>query len=449
MTKITKNILKFLKIEIFLVLGIFLITTYGIRVCISASEHWCILDFNILTAGIILLGLYYIRYSRNRKAVQTLKEYYKGIVDLLPHGVCECNTNGIITFANKAQHHMLGAEYGSLVGKDLCDVVQGPKDCQIKFKKVVNEGKESSFITQIQPKEGLIEVLVDIRFKNGKLNGKRAIVTIFTDVSELYITKEELRATNEQLEQVVTKRTDQLVELNKELEAFTSSVSHDLSTPLRAITAYLDIIRRRHYEELSEDTQLHIERMERSSRAMEHIIKDLLRLSKATSSDVKRVKCNVSAMAHSLITDLKDSTLENRNVTFEIQDKMYAYADQSMLYILFQNLLNNAWKYTSSVDHPVVIKIGCLNGICMSTEIDDMRHSVFFVDDNGIGFDMKYADKLFEPFHKLKFEKKYEGSGIGLSIVYRIIKKHLGDVWAESEVDEGTTIYFTLDEYIE
>jgi len=447
--KITKHILKFLKIEIFLVLGIFLITTYGLRVCISAPEHWCMLDFIILISGINFLVLYYVKHRRNRKAVQQLKEYYKSIVEILPHGVCECNTNGVITFANKALHHMMGAKYGTLLGKHICDIIESPSDCESKFKQVVAEFKETSFVAQLQPKEGLIEVLINIRFKENESNCESHIVIILTDVSELYITKEELRSTNEHLEQLVNKRTDQLVELNKELEAFTSSVSHDLSTPLRSITAYLDIIRRRHYDDLDDDTQTQLARMERASRTMEYIIRDLLKLSRATISDVKRIKCNVSAMASSIAADIKDSAVEKRAVTFEIQDGMYAYADQSMLYILYQNLLSNAWKYTSDVDHPVVIKVGCLDRACMNTDIDNMRHSIFYVDDNGIGFDMKHADKLFEPFHKLKFDKKYEGSGIGLSIVYRIIKKHLGDVWAEAEEGEGTTVYFILDEYNE
>lgn len=256
--------------------------------------------------------------------------------------------------------------------------------------------------------------------------------------------KKQLNCIDDELKLQTNEKIQALDNLNKELEAFTFSVSHDLNQPLRSISGFAEIIKRSHGDKLDPTVADYINRIYKSSKRMEEIIRELLRLSRITVGDVTRVNCEITPMIIDIINQLQLNY--KHTVKFDVQNNMGIYADEEMIKSVFENILGNSWKYTENIENPIV-KIGCLNSICIGDS--NMKYAIYYVDDNGVGFDMKHADKLFEAFYKLEFkQKQYEGSGIGLSTVYRIIKKHNGDIWVESQEGEGTTIYFTFNKYM-
>jgi len=239
---------------------------------------------------------------------------------------------------------------------------------------------------------------------------------------------------NEELERRVEERTAQLETAKKELEAFAYSVSHDLRAPLRAMSGFGDLLQEELGAELSEQGRHYVERIQAASSRMGELIDDLLILSRVTRSDINYTQINISKLAREIIAKLKE-TEADLTVKITIEEGLTARGDQKLLTIALENLLNNAWKF-SSQQSPIIIAVGCVR--------DENRQKIFFIRDNGTGFKMAYADKLFVPFQRLHRSNEFPGTGIGLSIVLRIIERHGGQIWAESEVGRGTTFFFTL-----
>jgi light-regulated signal transduction histidine kinase (bacteriophytochrome) len=221
--------------------------------------------------------------------------------------------------------------------------------------------------------------------------------------------------------------------LNKELDAFSFAVSHDLRAPLRHIDGFIRILAEDYAEKLDETGKDYIRRVQAGAERMKHLIDALLGLSRFTRNELNRSKVYLSALGKTVADDLTKLQPERR-VEFVIADNMMALGDQNMLRAAIDNLLGNAWKFTEK--RPVAkIEFGV-------TQIDGK--DVFFVKDNGAGFNMKFSEKLYTPFQRLHQESEFSGLGIGLSIVQRIVHRHGGRVWAEGDVDKGAIFYFTL-----
>jgi PAS domain S-box-containing protein len=244
----------------------------------------------------------------------------------------------------------------------------------------------------------------------------------------------ELKKHQEKLEDLVAERTAELVSLNKELEAFSYSVSHDLRGPLRSIDGFSKLLLDDYNEALGETGQDYINRVCNACQRMGVLIDDLLALSKVSRYELQRSSLDLSDLVQQIVKDLKD-TDSNRSVKLIIAPGMKVNADEHLVRIVMENLLTNAWKYTQN----------CPNAIIEFNSVAQNGNGTFFVRDNGVGFDMQYAANLFKPFHRLHSETEYPGSGIGLATVERIIKRHGGKVWAESEIGKGSTFYFTLE----
>jgi light-regulated signal transduction histidine kinase (bacteriophytochrome) len=227
--------------------------------------------------------------------------------------------------------------------------------------------------------------------------------------------------------------TQELEEANKELEAFSYSVSHDLRAPLRAIDGFSRIVLDDYGTLLETDGRQYLERIRSNAQRMSTLIDGLLSLAHITKGTLKKESIDITKIARAVVADLQVKDSE-RHVVIDIPDGLTAVGDTGLIAAVIANLVGNAWKFTSKKDDA-----------CVTVGMQQKEsQSIFFVRDNGAGFDMAYSNKLFEPFKRLHTKSEFEGTGIGLATVQRIIARHKGQIWAESEVGQGATFYFTL-----
>jgi signal transduction histidine kinase len=232
----------------------------------------------------------------------------------------------------------------------------------------------------------------------------------------------------------VARRNSELEMLNKELEAFSYSVAHDLRSPLITIDGFTQVLLENTVDSLDEPNRKHLERITTAVRRMHRLINDLLGLSKIVRAPLHSDTVDLSRVAREIIQNLHDSA-PARIADFTIAEGMVVHGDPGLLRIVLENLLSNAWKFTARQER-AQIELG------MGT--DREGRTVYFVRDNGAGFDPKYAAKLFSPFQRLHSEAQFAGTGIGLATVQRIVHRHGGEIWAESAVNCGAGFYFTL-----
>lgn len=235
------------------------------------------------------------------------------------------------------------------------------------------------------------------------------------------------------LNRKLEKQSKKLEDANQELEAFAYSVSHDLRVPLRAIDGFSRILIEDYEDTLDEEGMRLLNIVRENTAKMGHLIDDILLLSRASRQEMVLNEIDMAALAKSVFDEFS-ADVADRDIEFIITDIPNAYGDRAMLGQVFQNLIGNAIKFTKNKT-PAIIEIGSKK---------EGKEIVYFVKDNGAGFDMKYINKLFGLFQRLHSPEEFEGTGVGLSIVQRVIRRHEGNVWGEGAVDQGATIYFTL-----
>ena len=242
-----------------------------------------------------------------------------------------------------------------------------------------------------------------------------------------------LQRANAELEVRVQARTAELAAANKELEAFSYSVSHDLRAPLRAVDGFSQALLEDYGDQLDSTGKNYLQRVRNGAQNMGALIDDMLKLSRVTRAPLQPTEVDFSAMAHEIAAQLRHGET-GRDICINIAEGLRAYGDPGLLHVVLDNLLDNAWKYTS--------KTAAAHISFDAVERDG--ETVFFVRDNGAGFDMKFAGKLFGAFQRLHRRDEFEGTGVGLATTARIIHRHSGRVWAEAEPGKGATFYFTL-----
>jgi len=269
-------------------------------------------------------------------------------------------------------------------------------------------------------------VVTAVRDEQGKLQGFSKVTR---DVTERKQAQEEIEKLNQNLKH----RASDLEAANKELEAFTYSVSHDLRAPLRHIDGFSQLLVEEYGPQLPEEVRRYLSRIQGGARQMGQLVDDLLNLARLGRKEIKLQVTGLDSVVEQVVSELKAESGE-RTIDWKIASLPFVECDPALLKQVFANLLSNAVKYTRP-RHPAVIEVGSMNG---------NGQPAIFVRDNGVGFSMKYADKLFGVFQRLHRSEDFEGTGVGLATVQRIVHKHGGRVWAEAELDKGATFYFTL-----
>ena len=260
------------------------------------------------------------------------------------------------------------------------------------------------------------------------------IICQITDITDRKAREDQMRDLNEELELRVQRRTAELESANDEIAAFSYSVSHDLRAPLRSIHGFTQALSEDFGDTLDDDGKDYLRRVCSAAQYMERLIDDMLNLSRLSRSEIELENVNVSEQARAIVARLQEADAD-RKVSVDIESDLVAFADPRQIRIALTNLISNAWKYSGKVDE-ARLEIGQVEGT--------QGAAVFFVRDNGVGFDMAYADKMFTPFQRLHSDKDFEGSGIGLATTERIVRRHGGQIWAESEPGKGATFFFTL-----
>jgi PAS domain S-box-containing protein len=379
------------------------------------------------------IRIYSIDITERKKAEETLQESeekYRRIVENTTNVIMVTKPNGIISYLSPSSNEIIGYAPEELVGTN--PMIFHPEDVkkvQQALSKALQGEKGFNFEYRILTKTGDVKWISHSWSPIFIDNKIQSIISVIADITERKTTENKIKKLNENL----MRRSIELAVANKELETFSYSVSHDLRAPLRSIDGFSQALLEDYGKTLDQNGKEYLQRVRKATQRMEQLIDDMLRLSRLTRVEMAMQKVDLSPIASTIIDDLK-KTDPGRKVTCIIDEKLIAEGDANLLYILLENLLGNAWKFTKK---------------CKQAEIEfgktkHNQETVFFIRDNGAGFDMKYANKLFIPFQRLHDDTDYPGTGIGLGIVSRIIHRHNGRIWAEAEENKGATFYFTI-----
>ncbi|HEX8844894.1 MAG TPA: PAS domain S-box protein [Pyrinomonadaceae bacterium] len=372
-----------------------------------------------------------------KRAEEALKEQAR-ILDLAP--VLIRDLSGRIIFWNRGSEEMYGWKQEEALEKTTHSLfkTEFPRPLEeIKARLFAHGHWEGEIVHTRRDGERIVVAShwVLHRDEQGK---PKAILEVNNDITERRRAEEEVRRLNEELEQRVADRTRQLQAANKELEAFSYSVSHDLRAPLRHINGFSQALLEDYADKLDDEGKSYLQEVRGASQEMAQLIDDVLQLARVTRSEMRREVVNLSHLADEIMAELQKRE-PTRAVTVQIEEGLSTRGDKRLLRIILSNLLGNAWKFTSKREQPE---------ITFGHEQKD-GETIFFVRDNGAGFDMAYADKLFSAFQRLHTVDEFEGTGIGLATVQRIVNRHGGRVWAEGVSDQGATFYFTLPDFKE
>ncbi|MCL4530005.1 MAG: PAS domain S-box protein [Chloroflexi bacterium] len=387
--------------------------------------------------------------KRDEEALYKSEERYRSTLETMLEGAQIIGSDWRYLYLNDAAAQQGRQPKENLIGHTMMEVYPGIENTALftALQRCIKEQTSQQMDNEFIYPDG------DRRwFKLSIHSVPEGIFILSMDITDRKNAETEILKLNMELEKRVAKRTAQLEAANKELEAFSYSVSHDLRAPLRAIDGFSLALLEDYASQLPAEAQNYLQRVRASAQRMAELIDDMLNLSRVTRTPLERQPVNLSEMAGRICTELKQNHPE-RQVTFTITPSLIANGDPHLIEVLLENLLGNAWKFTSKREQ-AHIEFGALPHPSFTSPAGDSTGTLregdggegktFFVRDNGAGFDMTYAGKLFGAFQRLHSLSEFPGTGIGLATVQRIINRHGGKIWAEGKVNEGATFYFTF-----
>ena len=394
------------------------------------------------TGGFVSIYTDVTERKRSEQETRRLAVYLDAVINALPQGVTVIDEHLVIRLWNRSFEQLLDLPEGLMKpGVTFEDVARsnaqrgeyGEVDVEAKVVEAAALARQflPHRLIRQRPNGRTLEIVGSALSIDGQIRG---FVTTYTDVTELREAQQALERLNAELDQRVTERTRALQDLNKELESFTYSVSHDLRTPLRSIQGFSTLLLETEAEKLSEQGRTSLQRIQSNAGRMGSLITDLLSMAQHSRGDLDLQQVNLSAMAQGVANELQRAD-PDRQADWRIVPGLWVQADPGLLRLVLQNLLGNAWKYTARRDMAVIELSG-------SGEIG--RMCWFELQDNGAGFDMQYADQLFQPFQRLHRPHEFEGTGIGLAIVQRILQRHGGSINGQAEIGQGALFRFCL-----
>ena len=339
---------------------------------------------------------------------------------------------------------LVNKQFEKILGKSKRDVV-GKTSNEIFPNDLANNSYEvEQYVVETQTEVESEDVIYDqnnneryytsIRFPLMNNSGEMyALCGFSSDITEQRSAQLKLSSFNNELEKRVLERTSELDAANKELKAFAYSIAHDLSSPLRAINGFSQILLTEYKENFDAVSKQYLLKIKQSTKHMDEVIQALLRLSRVARNELVVEKVSISDLSESILLKYCNEEPE-RTVSISVAPDLLVTADKKLILIFLDNVIGNAWKYCSR-NKKTIIEIGAMS---------EANEIVYYIKDNGCGFDMKYSDKIFLPFERLHDNYQYSGIGVGMAIAIRIIKRHSGKLWAKSEINKGTTIFFTI-----
>lgn len=367
---------------------------------------------------------------KSHEELQATSSYARDLIEASLDPLVTIDHDGKITDVNKAFEVATGISRENLIGSDFLDYFTETEKAIEGYQQTFSQGFVRDYPLSIRHTSGRItDVIFNATVYKNDAEEIQGAFAAARDITDRKKSEERIKKLNEDLQQ----RAVELAAINEELEAFNYSVSHDLRSPLRSIDGFSQALLEDYTDKLDAQGKDYLTRVRAASQKMGQLIDDLLNLSRMTRTGMRREVVDLSALAKAAAAELQNGEPE-RQVEFVIAEGMEVNGDKRLLMVVLENLLGNAWKFTEK--HPRA-RIEC--GV---TQVNGKP--AYFVRDDGAGFDMAYADKLFGAFQRLHGTTEFSGTGIGLATVQRIIHRHGGQVWAEGAVEQGATFYFTL-----
>lgn len=394
----------------------------------------CVNDAAGKTIGLRGVAMDISRRKQIAEDLRRVSQYARSLLEASLDPLVTISTEGKITDVNEATILATGVAREELIGSDFCDYFTEPEKARAGYREVFASGFVRDYALTLRhvsgKKRDVIYNASIYRAEKGEVSG---VFAAARDVTERNQAELEIRQLNAELEQRVAERTAKLEDANKDLESFAYSVSHDLRTPLRAIDGFSHQLLKLYADRVDEDGKRYLNIVRDSAKKMAQLIDDILAFSRMGRTQMAKSEIDMDELVREVCDELRP-TFAGRELKLDIQTLPACHGDRAMLRQVWVNLLNNAIKFTA----PRTAALVGLGGRVEGAEL------VYSIKDNGAGFDMRYAEKLFGVFQRLHSNEEFEGTGIGLAIVKRIITRHGGRVWAEGAVDQGATVYFAL-----